>query len=101
MFHIITISGMLGSGKSTVAKLLAQKLGYEYYSTGNAQREIAKKKAMTKNTVMEVLVVYTLLSFLFVVQCSVFTSQHLQHMQFMYIDLRVVISFGHSSLSLS
>ncbi len=38
---------MLGSGKSTVAKLLAQKLGYEYYSTGNAQREIAKKKGMT------------------------------------------------------
>jgi len=47
MFHIITISGMLGSGKSTVAKLLAARLGYEYYSTGNAQREIAKKRGMT------------------------------------------------------
>lgn len=31
----------------------------------------------------------------------VFTSLHLQHMQFMYIDLKVEISFGHSSLSLS
>ena len=46
-FKIITISGMLGSGKSTVAKLLAERLGYEYYSTGNAQREIAKKRGIT------------------------------------------------------
>lgn len=38
---------MLGSGKSTVARLLAQKLGYDYYSTGNAQREIARKRGMT------------------------------------------------------
>ena len=47
IFQIITISGMLGSGKSTVAKLLAERLGYEYYSTGNAQREIAKKRGLT------------------------------------------------------
>ena len=46
-FKIITISGMLGSGKSTVAKLLAERLGYMYYSTGNAQREIAKKRGIT------------------------------------------------------
>lgn len=38
---------MLGSGKSTVAKLLAERLGYTYYSTGNAQREIARQKGMT------------------------------------------------------
>ena len=38
---------MLGSGKSTVAKLLAERLGYTYYSTGNAQREIARKRGMT------------------------------------------------------
>jgi len=44
---IITISGMLGSGKSTVAKLLAERLGWDYYSTGNAQREIAAKRGMT------------------------------------------------------
>ena len=31
-------------------------------------REIAKKKAMTKNTVMEVLFVYTLMSFVLVLQ---------------------------------
>ena len=46
-FKIITISGMLGSGKSTVAKLLAECLGWDYYSTGNAQREIAAKRGMT------------------------------------------------------
>lgn len=46
-FKIITLSGMLGSGKSTVAKLLATRLGYEYYSTGNAQREIAKRRGLT------------------------------------------------------
>lgn len=46
-FKIITLSGMLGSGKSTVAKLLAHRLGYEYYSTGNAQREIAQRRGMT------------------------------------------------------
>ena len=47
MFKIITISGMLGSGKSTVAKLLAEQLGYTYYSTGNAQREIAARRGVT------------------------------------------------------
>lgn len=46
-FHAITISGQLGSGKSTVAKIMARKLGYDYYSTGDAQREIAKKRGIT------------------------------------------------------
>ena len=43
----ITITGSLGSGKSTIAKMLAQKLGYPYYSTGEAQREIAQKMGLT------------------------------------------------------
>ncbi|MFX0059724.1 MAG: (d)CMP kinase [Candidatus Hodarchaeota archaeon] len=40
---IITISGLHGTGKSTIGKLLAEKLGLKYYSTGDAFRELAKK----------------------------------------------------------
>ena len=43
----ITITGELGSGKSTVAKLLVQEHGFTYYSTGSIQREIAKEKGIT------------------------------------------------------
>ena len=42
-YSIITISGQLGSGKSTITKLLSDKLGWTTYSTGQAQRLIAKK----------------------------------------------------------
>ena len=41
---IITISGPPGSGKTTVGKLLAEKLGYEFISTGMIFREMAKEK---------------------------------------------------------
>lgn len=44
---IITISGSLGSGKSTVAKLLAKKLGYKHYSMGDFQRELAKERGIS------------------------------------------------------
>jgi CMP/dCMP kinase len=37
----ITITGDLGSGKSTIARILCERLDYEYYSTGNIQRAIA------------------------------------------------------------
>lgn len=47
MFHIITLSGMLGSGKSTVGKMLAQKLDYTFYSTGTVQRQIAESRGIT------------------------------------------------------
>lgn len=43
----ITITGELGSGKSTIAKLLQQNYGFELYSTGSIQREIAKEKGIT------------------------------------------------------
>ena len=46
-YSTITISGQLGSGKSTVAKMLAEKLGWLYYSTGMAQREIAQKRGIS------------------------------------------------------
>jgi len=38
---IITIDGPAGSGKSTVAKLLAEKLGYTYINSGLLYRTIA------------------------------------------------------------
>lgn len=39
----ISITGDLGSGKSTIAKLLSKKLGFDYISTGAIFREIAKE----------------------------------------------------------
>lgn len=44
---IITISGVPGSGKSTVAKILAQKLGYEYFSVGETRGKLALEKNLT------------------------------------------------------
>lgn len=43
----ISLAGDLGSGKSTVGKILAQKLGAEVYSTGTIQRRIATEMGMT------------------------------------------------------
>jgi predicted cytidylate kinase len=41
---IITISGKAGSGKSTVAKQLAEKLNLKHYSIGDLMRQLAKDK---------------------------------------------------------
>lgn len=43
----ITITGELGSGKTTIAKILNQKYGFDFYSTGSIQREIAKEKGIS------------------------------------------------------
>jgi predicted cytidylate kinase len=40
----ITIGGLSGTGKGTVAKMLAEKLGFQLSSAGNFMREIAKEK---------------------------------------------------------
>jgi predicted cytidylate kinase len=40
----ITLSGNAGSGKSTVGKLIAQKLGYEFVSVGDFSRKYAEKE---------------------------------------------------------
>ena len=42
----ITITGRLGSGKSTVAKIIVEKYGYTYYSTGNIMRELAAEAGL-------------------------------------------------------
>ncbi len=41
--QIITIAGRPGSGKSTTAKLVAEKLGFEHFSSGDLFRQIAKE----------------------------------------------------------
>lgn len=43
----ITISGKPGSGKSTVAKKLAEKLGLRHFSAGDFMRDLAKEKEIT------------------------------------------------------
>ena len=44
---VICISGMTGSGKSTVAKRLAAKYGLDYFSGGNALRVLAQEEGYT------------------------------------------------------
>ncbi|MBS3117554.1 cytidylate kinase family protein [Candidatus Woesearchaeota archaeon] len=43
----ITITGQPGSGKSTVAKLLAERLGWKHYNMGKIRREYARKQKIT------------------------------------------------------
>lgn len=43
---IITISGYPGSGKSTIADIIAKKLKLKRYSVGNFRRELAKKRGI-------------------------------------------------------
>lgn len=44
---IITISGAPGSGKSTIAKMLAAKLNWLHYCIGGLRREKARQKGLT------------------------------------------------------
>jgi cytidylate kinase len=44
---IIVISGLHGTGKSAIGKLLAEHLKLVYYSTGQAFRELAQEKDMS------------------------------------------------------
>ncbi len=44
---IISISGAAGSGKSTIAKMLAEKFGWPRYYIGGLRRQKAKEKGMT------------------------------------------------------
>lgn len=44
---IISICGISGSGKSTISKLLAERLGYKHYSIGEIRRKMAVDRGMT------------------------------------------------------
>ena len=44
---IVTISGKAGSGKSTVAKLLSEKLKLKHYSIGDLMRAMASDRRMS------------------------------------------------------
>jgi len=44
---IITLSGNIASGKSTVAEALSQKLGMKHYSTGEFMRQMAKQEGVS------------------------------------------------------
>lgn len=45
----ITIGGMPGAGKSTIAEIVAKKLKLKFYSMGNIMRELASKRKLSIN----------------------------------------------------
>lgn len=47
---VICISGMAGTGKSTLAKKLAQKYGLKYYSGGDALRALASEEGYNSSS---------------------------------------------------
>ena len=49
---IVTIDGLSGQGKSTIGKMLADKSGFEFFSTGLLVRLVAKK--LMENPSLEV-----------------------------------------------
>ena len=51
----ITITGMLGSGKSTICRILRDRYGFEIFSTGAIQREVAREKGVTTLELNEII----------------------------------------------
>jgi CMP/dCMP kinase len=45
--HIITLGGYPGSGKSTVKRILGERLGYRTFSTGDFARNLAHARGLT------------------------------------------------------
>ncbi|MEO6536750.1 MAG: (d)CMP kinase [Candidatus Paceibacterota bacterium] len=45
--HLITLTGALGSGKSSTAKKIASELGYSHFSSGDLFRSIAAERGLT------------------------------------------------------
>ena len=51
----ITLTGNLGSGKSTVCKILEKEYNYEKYSTGVIQRELAEERGLSVYEMNEIM----------------------------------------------
>jgi len=51
---IITISGMPGSGKTTVGKMLAKRLGWKFYSVGDLRGKVASEMGITIDELNEI-----------------------------------------------
>ena len=45
--HIITIAGKPGSGKSFTSRTVAEKLGYDHFSSGGLFRAIGKERGIS------------------------------------------------------
>ena len=43
----ITLTGNLGSGKSTISRIMSEQYGYEIYSTGKILRQLAEERGLT------------------------------------------------------
>ena len=43
----LAITGDIGSGKSAVSRVLCERTGFQFYSTGSLQRQIAERRGMT------------------------------------------------------
>lgn len=52
--RIITLGGLPGSGKSTTKKLLAERLNFKPFSTGDFVRNLARERGMTLEEFNEV-----------------------------------------------
>ncbi|MEK9186461.1 MAG: AAA family ATPase, partial [Patescibacteria group bacterium] len=44
---VVTITGHLGSGKTTVAKIISQTLGWPHHYTGKIMRDLAEQRNLT------------------------------------------------------
>jgi predicted cytidylate kinase len=54
--RIITLGGLPGSGKSTVKRILAERLGYKMLSTGDFVREMAHARNLTLEELNELII---------------------------------------------